>query len=47
MVGVNVGYFERTLDLIDARYGSMQNYLEQALGFSAEEQDRMKMKYLK
>lgn len=46
MVGVNVENFERTLDLIDAQYGSLQNYLEQALGFTASEQDRMKQKYL-
>jgi protein-tyrosine phosphatase len=47
MVGVNVENFESTLDLIDAQYGSLQNYLEQALGFTAQEQERMKQKYLK
>ena len=47
MIGVNVENFERTLDLIDARYGSLQAYLEQALGFTAEEQERMKQKYLR
>ena len=47
MVGVNVENFERTLDMIDSRYGSLQAYLEQALGFTAEEQERMKRKYLR
>lgn len=46
MVGVNVANFEGTLDLIDAKYGSLQAYLEKALGFSAEEQELLKQKYL-
>ena len=46
MVGVSVENFESTLDMIDAQYGSLQNYLEQALGFTAAEQERMKQKYL-
>jgi len=47
MVGVDVENFERTLDLIDSQYGSLQAYLEQALGFSAAEQERMRRKYLR
>ena len=47
MIGVSVENFEATLDLIDSRYGSLQAYLEQALGFSAEEQESMKRKYLR
>ena len=47
MIGVSVENFESTLDLIDSRYGSIQAYLEQALGFSAEEQESMKRKYLR
>ena len=47
MVGVNVENFESTLDLIDAQYGSLQAYLEKALGFTAEEQEQMKRKYLR
>ena len=47
MIGVNVENFESTLDLIDSRYGSIQTYLEQALGFTAEEQESMKRKYLR
>ena len=47
MVGVNVENFEHTLDLIDAQYGSLQAYLEKALGFTAKEQEQLKKKYLK
>lgn len=47
MIGVNVENFEHTLDLIDAQYGSMQAYLEKALGFTAEEQEGLRRKYLK
>ena len=47
MLGVNVENFESTLDLIDSRYGSLQAYLEQALGFTAEEQEGLKRKYLR
>lgn len=47
MIGVSVENFESTLDLIDSRYGSLQAYLEQALGFSAEEQKSLKRKYLR
>ena len=46
MVGVNVENFESTLDLIESQYGSLQAYLEKALGFTAEEQQQMKQKYL-
>lgn len=46
MVGVNVENFESTLDLIDARYGSLNAYLEKALGFSAEEQAALQSKFL-
>ena len=47
MIGVSVENFESTLDLIDSRYGSLQAYLEKALGFSAEEQESLKRKYLR
>jgi len=30
----------------DAQYGSLQAYLEKALGFTAGEQESMKQKYL-
>ena len=47
MVGVSVENFERTLDLIDAQYGSLSAYLEKALGFTAREQEQLRNKYLK
>lgn len=46
MVGVSVENFERTLEMIDAQYGSLPAYLEKALGFTAAEQQKMKKKYL-
>ena len=47
MVGVSVENFESTLDLIDAKYGSLSVYLEKALGFTAREQEKLRNKYLK
>ena len=47
MVGVSVENFESTMDLIDAKYGSLEAYLEKALGFSAEEQTALRDKLLK
>ena len=47
MVGVSRENFEATLDLIDQRYGSMAGYLENQLGFSKDEQQQLKDKYLK
>ena len=47
MVGVSVENFERTLEMIDAQYGSLTAYLEKALGFTAAKQQKMKEKYLK
>jgi len=47
MVGVSVENFERTLDLIDAQYGSLSAYLEKALGFTAQDQEKLRDKLLK
>ena len=46
MVGVSRENFEATLDLIDQRYGSLSAYIENQLGFSKEEQQQLKEKYL-
>ena len=46
MVGVSTKNFEATLDLIDQQYGSMEQYLEKQLGFSKEEQNLLRAKYL-
>ena len=46
MVGVSRENFEATLDLIDQRYGSLSAYIENQLGFSREEQQQLRAKYL-
>ena len=46
MVGVSRENFEATLDLIDQRYGSLSQFLESQLGFSKEEQQQLRVKYL-
>lgn len=46
MVGVSTANFEAALDLIDQQYGSMEQYLENQLGFSKEEQMQLRAKYL-
>ena len=47
MVGVSKENFESTLDLIDSQYGSLSAYLEKALGFTAQDQEKMRNKLLK
>ena len=47
MVGVSKENFESTLDLIDSQYGSLSAYLEKALGFTAQDQDKLRAKLLK
>jgi protein tyrosine/serine phosphatase len=46
MVGVSLENFEATLDLIDQKHGSLSGYIENQLGFSKEEQQQMRTKYL-
>lgn len=46
MVGVSRENFEATLDMIDQKYGSMKEYIENQLGFSKEEQQQLRDKYL-
>ena len=46
MVGVSRENFEATLDLIDQEYGSLSAYIENQLGFSKEEQQQLRDKYL-
>lgn len=46
MVGVSRENFEATLDLIDQKYGSLSQYLDNQLGFSKEEQQQLRLKYL-
>lgn len=47
MVGVSRENFEAALDLIDRRYGGLRQYITAQLGFSEEEQNALKDKYLK
>lgn len=44
--GVSKTYFEKTLDKIDARYGSIDNFLEQALELSSDEKRILRDKFL-
>lgn len=46
MVGVSRENFETTLGLIDQKYGSLSAYIENQLGFSKEEQQQLREKYL-
>ena len=46
IVGVSRENFEKTLDLIDQRYGSLSQYVENQLGFSKGEQQELRKKYL-
>ncbi len=45
-MGVSTANFEAALDLIDQRYGSIEQYLVNQLGFSKEEQMQLRAKYL-
>lgn len=47
MIGVSVENFEKTLDLIDSQYGSLSAYLDKALGFTSEDQEKLRSKLLK
>lgn len=44
--GVCVALFEKTLDSIDARYGSLDNFLERELGLTAEKRQILQNKFL-
>ena len=45
MIGVSRENFEATLDMIDQKYGSLSDYIENQLGFSKEEQQQLRTKY--
>lgn len=47
LVGVSVEKFEETLDMIDEQYGSMDNYLEQALHCDAAQRKQLRKRFLK
>ena len=46
IVGVSTENFKSTLDLIDSQYGSLSAYLEEALGFTAKDREKLRNKYL-
>lgn len=46
MVGVNVELFEETLDMIDARYGSLDAYLSEALGVDDSLKKALRRRFL-
>ena len=46
MVGVSRENFEATLNIIDQRYGSLSQYIENKLDFKKEEQQQLRLKYL-
>ncbi len=47
MIGVSTENFTKALDLIETQYGSLQNYVTNALQFSEEEQELLRGKYLR
>ena len=46
MVGVSKKNFTRGLALVDTFFGSVDSYIRHQLGFSAQEQERLREKYL-
>lgn len=46
LVGVSVPYFEQMLDMIDQRYGSIDNYLTTALKCDANLREKLRKRFL-
>lgn len=46
LVGVSVPYFEQMLDMIDQRYGSLDNYLTTALKCDANLREQLRKRFL-
>ncbi|MBQ2006981.1 MAG: tyrosine-protein phosphatase [Bacteroidales bacterium] len=47
LISVNPVVFEKTLDKVDAEYGSLRNYLTQCLGVTDEMMETLREKFLK
>lgn len=47
LISVNPVVFEKTLDKIDAEYGSLRNYLTECLGVTTEMMETLREKFLK
>lgn len=46
LISVNPAIFEKTLDKIDARYGSFSNYLSECIGVTPEMMETLRAKFL-
>lgn len=46
LISANPDIFEKTLDKIDARYGSLENYLTECIGVTPEMMDTLRMRFL-
>ena len=46
LISANPDIFEKTLDKIDARYGSLENYLTECIGVTPAMMDTLRMRYL-
>lgn len=46
LLGVNEGLLENAFEAIEARYGSLDRYLEQALGLDQKNRERLQALYL-
>ncbi|OWV13863.1 hypothetical protein B7992_07845 [Fibrobacter sp. UWH1] len=46
MLGVNPSYMKRALDYINANFGSMEDYMEQKIGLTAEKRELLRSFYL-
>ena len=47
LIGANPAIFEATLDKIDAKYGSLANYLTQCIGVTPQMMQTLREKFLK
>lgn len=46
LISANPDIFEKTLDKIDERYGSLENYLTECIGVTPAMMDTLRMRYL-
>ena len=46
LISANPAIFEKTLDEVDARYGSLRNYLTECIGVTAEMMEILRARYL-
>ena len=46
LISANPEAFEKTLDKVDAEYGSLRNYLTECLGVTPEMMNTLRKRYL-